>query len=147
MKYTIQSVKSEDYPELIEVWEASVRATHHFLEESDIEFYKPLILNSYFDALELKCIKNSQNQISGFSGVADHNLEMLFIHPDFRCKGIGTSLLEYSIEHQEVIKVDVNEENEQAVGFYLKFGFAIESRSDMDSSRKPYPILHLKLGK
>ncbi len=147
MKYKIQKVNPKDYPELIEVWEASVRATHHFLEEADIDFYKPLILNTYFDAVELRCIKNSKDLILGFSGVADHNLEMLFIHPDYRGKGIGKTLLEYSIEHQEVIKVDVNEDNKQAVGFYLKNGFAIVSRSELDPLGKPYPILHLKLEK
>ena len=28
---------------LVDVWEAAVRATHHFLSESDIQFFKPLV--------------------------------------------------------------------------------------------------------
>lgn len=31
----------QDYDELLTVWEASVRSTHHFLAEKDIQFYKP----------------------------------------------------------------------------------------------------------
>lgn len=29
----------QDYDELLTVWEASVRSTHHFLAEKDIQFY------------------------------------------------------------------------------------------------------------
>lgn len=38
----------QDYDELLTVWEASVRSTHHFLAEKDIQFYKPLIREQYF---------------------------------------------------------------------------------------------------
>jgi len=45
----------------------------------------------------------------------------------------------------DVLKVDVNEQNDQALGFYKGNGFKVISRSEMDSSGKPYPILHLEL--
>ena len=35
----------DEYAEIVEVWEVSVRATHDFLSEDDIQFFKPLILN------------------------------------------------------------------------------------------------------
>ena len=41
----------QDYDELLTVWEASVRSTHHFLAEKDIQFYKPLIREQYFLAV------------------------------------------------------------------------------------------------
>ena len=37
----------QDYDELLTVWEASVRSTHHFLAEKDIQFYKPLIRRNF----------------------------------------------------------------------------------------------------
>jgi putative acetyltransferase len=145
MKYKIDDIKKTEYNEIVNIWEASVRATHHFLKEEDIQFFKPLILNTYLDAVELKCVRNEENKIIGFLGVAEQNLEMLFIHPDFRGKQIGKTLLNFSIEKMNVKKVDVNEQNEQAVGFYKKCGFEISSRSELDSSGKPYPTLHMKL--
>lgn len=141
----IDNVYKEEYEEIVELWEASVRATHHFLQEEDIEYFRPLILNSYLDVVELKCIRNKENKILGFLGVADQNLEMLFIHPDFRGKGIGKILLDYSIKKLKVTKVDVNEQNEQAVGFYKYSGFEVIKRSELDSSGKPYPTLHMEL--
>jgi len=145
MDYKIDNINKSEYNEVVAVWEASVRATHHFLKEEDIQYFKPLILNTYLDAVKLKCAKNNKGKIIGFLGVANQNLEMLFIHPDYRGKQIGKALLEYSITKMDVQKVDVNEQNEQAVGFYKKHGFKTSSRSELDSTGKPYPILHLEL--
>jgi len=39
----------------------------------------------------------------------------------------------------------VNEQNEQAVGVYLRLGFKIVGRSPLDGTGKPYPILHMQL--
>jgi putative acetyltransferase len=145
MKYKIGNIKKIDYNEVVNLWEASVRATHHFLKEEDIQYYKPLILNTYLDAVELKCVRNEEGKIIGFLGVADQNLEMLFIHPDYRGKLIGKTLLNFLVEKMNVRKVDVNEQNEQAVVFYTKCGFETASRSELDSSGKPYPTLHMEL--
>lgn len=147
LHYKIDKIKKEEYQEVINVWEASVRATHHFLKEADIEYFRPLILNTYLDAVDLRCVRNEKGEIIGFSGVADGNLEMLFINPAERGKGIGKALLGYSIIEQKVIKVDVNEDNKQAVGFYEKFGFKTYERSELDASGKPYPTLHMRLDK
>lgn len=140
--WKIDNINKNEYKEVVKLWEASVRATHDFLKEEDIEFFKPLILNTYLDAVQLKCIRIN-NKIIGFLGVADHNLEMLFIHPEFIGKRIGKTLLEYAIENLNVTNVDVNEQNKQAVEFYKHCGFEIIGHSELDASGKPYPILHL----
>lgn len=145
MNYQVEEIKESEYQEVVDVWELSVRGTHHFLKEEDIAYFKPLILNTYLDAVELRCVKNKNGEIIGFSGVAETNLEMLFIHPDERGNGIGKQLLVYAINGQGVTKVDVNEDNEQALGFYERFGFKAYSRSALDGTGKPYPILHMQL--
>jgi hypothetical protein len=63
---SISSVGPEDYARVVEVWEASVRATHHF---------------------------------------------------------------------------------DQALGFYLRLGFEVVGRSELDSNGKPYPLLHMRLAR
>jgi putative acetyltransferase len=147
MTHYIDIVDKAEFPEVVEVWEASVRATHYFLKEEDIEHYKPLILNEYLNAVQLRCKRDHEKQIIGFLGTAEGNLEMLFIHPDYLRKGLGKSLLVYSINHMDVNKVDVNEQNQQAVEFYRHSGFTTVGRSELDASGKPYPILHMELKK
>lgn len=139
----IQIATKEDFPILIEIWERSVRATHDFLPEAEINELKPLILNEYFQHVLLH--KYTQdNQIIGFIGTSPDNIEMLFIEPNFRGQGIGKALTLFVIEKLNIHKVDVNEQNPQAVGFYQKLDFEVISRSELDGQGKAYPLLHLK---
>lgn len=142
----IQKVNKSEYQELISVWESSVKATHDFLKPEDFTFYKELIPN-FFDNISLNCIKNDQQQIIGFIGTHDENLEMLFVTADQIGKGIGKKLLLYAIEELKISKVDVNKDNQTATAFYKHFGFEVKSTSDLDGCGKPYPILHLELTK
>lgn len=137
--------REKDYPELIAVWEASVRATHDFLSEEDIQALRPLIREQYFDAVELYCVRDERGAIQGFCGVAQGNLEMLFVAPESRGRGIGTALCRHAVDHLGVSRVDVNEQNPQALGFYEHFGFKIIGRSPLDGQGNPFPLLHLAL--
>lgn len=142
--YSMSPLEKSDYQEMIEVWEASVRATHDFLPESRILELKPLILDQYFDAVQLFGVK-ADGKILGFLGTNEADVEMLFIHPEARGKGVGKTLLLHAIEDLHCTKVDVNEQNKQAVDFYLYMGFQIAGRSPLDGQGEPYPILHLSL--
>ena len=128
----IENASKDDYLVLIEIWEKSVRATHDFLPEENIKSLKPLILEHYFDAVDLRVVKNDSDNIIGFIGVAEANVEMLFIAPAFRNSGVGSLLLKNAIEHQSASKVDVNEQNPDAVGFYKHLGFKVIGRSPLD---------------
>lgn len=142
----ICDVEIEDYAQLIDIWERSVRATHHFLSEADLRAIKENILTNYFSAVTLKCIKNSDNEITGFSGISGQKLEMLFVSPAYHGQGVGSCLCRYAIKSQGVSLVDVNEQNTPALKFYEKIGFKQLSRSPVDGEGRPYPILHLSLG-
>ncbi|MBS4685770.1 acetyltransferase [Aeromonas sobria] len=141
----IVPVSRADYPALIKLWEASVRATHHFLPQAEILALKPLILEHYFDAVTLHCARTEEGSIAGFSGLHEGKLEMLFVAPEARGGGVGRLLVEHAIDQGGVTQVDVNEQNEQAVGFYLKMGFTVTGRSPLDGQGKPYPLLHMAL--
>lgn len=141
----IDTATRADYPALIALWEASVRATHHFLPEAEIMALRPLILEHYFDAMTLHCTRTEEGLIAGFSGVHEGKLEMLFVAPEARGSGVGRLLVAHAIELGGATQVDVNEQNEQAVGFYLKMGFTVTGRSPLDGQGKPYPLLHMAL--
>ena len=145
MPVSIDIVHEREFAEVVALWEASVRATHRFLSEEDIQYFKPLIYNQYLHAVNLVCARDENNRIRAFLGVANGKIEMLFVHPSAFSKGIGKKLARYAIEKLKATKVDVNEDNPQAVGFYQHLGFRTISRSPLDSLGKPFPILHMEL--
>lgn len=140
----IEQAKTRDHPTLISLWEASVRTTHHFLPEAEIDALKPLILEHYFAAVDLVCARDDTG-IAGFCGVHDGNIEMLFLAPEARGRGIGRLLVAHAISRQGATRVDVNEQNVQALGFYQRMGFVVTGRSPLDGQGKPYPLLHMVL--
>ena len=140
----IQPATGTQYPELIKLWEKSVRATHDFITEADIQHYKPLILEQYFDQLDLFC-KTENNEIQGFIGLEGQLIQMLFIDPSVRGLGIGKALVDFAVQTYGANMVDVNEQNNQAVGFYSHIGFKTVERFDQDAAGKPYPILSMQL--
>ena len=83
---------------------------------------------------------------AGFLGMEAEGIEMLFVHADFRGQGIGSSLMREALS-RDTCRVDVNEQNPQALGFYRRFGFEVVARDDVDSLGLPYPILHCELKK
>lgn len=138
-------VESKDFPRVLEVWEASVRATHTFVSEADIQFFIPLVRESLPQSPGLFCVRDEQGLVAGFTSVADGEVEALFIHPDWRGHGAGKRLLNYAVNTLGATRLDVNEQNEQAVGFYLHMGFKVAGRSPVDDFGKPYPLLHMRL--
>ncbi|MCK7559253.1 GNAT family N-acetyltransferase [Chitinophaga sedimenti] len=138
----IRKATTADYPEIMRVWESSVLATHHFLAKTDFEYFKSIIPGEVLPSLTLYVI--GEDRIAGVLGIAGDTTEMLFIEAESRGKGYGTLLAQFAIELQ-IKKVDVNEQNEQAVGFYRKMGFVQVGRSDVDGLGKPYPLLHFSI--
>lgn len=143
-KSIIVAAGRKDYENLIAVWESSVRATHHFLSEKDVIKYRSLILNEYFDQVRLYAVK-VEEEVMGFLGINKKTIQMLFIHPHVRGKGLGKRLIDFAKKEHDAYIVDVNEQNEQAVGFYEKLGFVTVERSEIDAAGKPFPILSMAL--
>ncbi|WP_018692772.1 GNAT family N-acetyltransferase [Algicola sagamiensis] len=140
----IQRAVPADYPELLAVWEDSVRATHEFVSEKDIQTFKKIIPEQGFPAVTLYYVQNESKEILGFIGIAGESIEMLFVRNQARGKGIGMYLLLDALENHGCRCVDVNEQNQQAIGFYQHLGFEVISRSPTDGMGKPYPILHMQ---
>lgn len=144
MAHPIRIATSEDYPRIMEIWESAVKATHDFLSEEDFNYFKKVIPEDYLPNLNVFLISEN-SEAKGFASVAEGNLEMLFIHNNARGKGFGKELFQFMKEKTDCTKVDVNEQNPQAVRFYEKMGFRQTGRSEKDGSGKNYPIIHMSL--
>ena len=144
MEHQIRLATPDDYPEIMDIWESAVKATHHFLSEEDFNYFKEAIPKDYLPHLEVYLITEN-NKAKGFASAAGTNLEMLFIHHEARGKGFGKELYQFMKEKTQLTKVHVNEQNLQAIGFYKKMGFTPNGRSEKDGSGKPNPIIHMTL--
>lgn len=143
---------SKEVDEIMEVWESSVRATHHFLDEENIRRLKNDIRNEYLRAVELFVARERKEDVAGkplpgkgkilaFLGLSPEKIEMLFVSAGLRGKGIGKQLTLFAIREKGISKVDVNEQNEQALGFYQFMGFKVIARSEVDSQGNSFPLL------
>lgn len=140
---TIRSARPSDKNRLVEIWLASVRATHTFLSEQEIQELLPLVKEKALPSLELWVLLSGE-EIIGFAGLSDNNLEALFLHPEHFEKGGGTMLVDHARQLKGSLVVDVNEQNPDAVEFYKSVGFEVVGRSKTDSGGRPYPILHMR---
>lgn len=82
---------------------------------------------------------------AAFMGVEGQRLEMLFILPAERGKGLGKMLLQCGIRDYAVNELAVNEQNPLAKGFYEHMGFQVYKRTKLDEQGNPYPLLYMKL--
>lgn len=145
IKYeTIFPAGSSLYTELREVWEKSVHATHHFLGETDFRFYQSEI-EKQFSAVNIFCTRDTEGRVTAFVALSEEKIEMLFVHPNYHHKGLGSRLTDFAIRRFGICKVDVNEQNTSALAFYKRQGFVVMGRDAFDDAGRPYPILHLSL--
>lgn len=145
MAIKIIPASAEDYPVLIQIWEESVRATHDFLTETHIATLRRQIQDIYMPQLPLWVATNEAGTIQGFIACLEKRIEMLFVSPQSRGSGVGKLLINYAITELSANEVDVNEQNPQALGFYLHMGFESVGRSEQDGEGNPFPLLHLRL--
>ena len=146
MDMHVRPARIEDRERLLELWERSVRATHHFLEDSDVVALRPLVAEELAsDAVDWWVLVSATEALIGFLGFARDAIEALFIDPDHYGQGGGKLLVAHAQSlGAGALAVDVNEQNEVALRFYKALGFSVVGRSPMDAGGRPFPILHMK---
>lgn len=143
----IRAATPDDFPALADLWERSVRATHDFLTEDDIVFFRTVVEGAAL--AQCTCyLAEQEDRITGFIGVDDAHIDMLFVNPDDFRRGTGRALLEHAMGLNTLLpyvplSVDVNEQNHGARIFYERMGFVVKGRSAVDGFGKSFPILHL----
>jgi putative acetyltransferase len=141
----VRPARHDDRPRMLELWERSVRATHHFLEEEDVEMLRPLVAQELATDTVDWWVLLADEFIFGFLGFAHAAIEALFIDPGHHRQGAGRTLVEHADAMAGgALNVDVNEQNAGALKFYEALGFSVIGRSPTDSAGRPFPIVHMR---
>ena len=142
----MRRAKEAEHAALVMLWERSVRATHHFLAETDIVHLRPLVAEYFADsATDVWVLTDEKDVPIGFLGLAGDSIAALFMDPTHQGQGGGRRLVSHAQELRGgALTVDVNEQNVRACGFYEALGFAVVGRSPVDAMGRPFPLLHMR---
>jgi putative acetyltransferase len=141
----IRAAGPRDHEALLALWLASVRATHRFLNEAEIQALLPSV-SAYLGSPghPVRVLYEGRVPI-GFMGLDGSSIASLFIAPSWMRQGGGRALLAHArASTTDRLSVDVNEENVEALAFYRASGFSIVGRSPIDDQGGPHPLLHLR---
>lgn len=141
----IRPVRPTEHDDLVEIWLRSVRATHTFLTEPEIEALLPDTTAALAPGgvLELWILADDDDRAVGFMGLVDAEVAALFLDPSIRRQGGGRRLIEHAERLRGSLTVEVNEQNPEAVAFYEAMGFRTVERTPLDDAGRPYPILRM----
>ncbi|WP_299010122.1 acetyltransferase [uncultured Caulobacter sp.] len=137
--------RPEDGPRVVEIWAAAVDATHDFLSPEDRAAIGREV-EAFLPSAPLTVAVDRRDRPVGFMLIDGSHMEALFIDPEHRDAGVGRMLIEYALAVHPILTTDVNEQNDQAVGFYRHMGFEPTGWSATDGQGRAYPLIHLRFG-
>ena len=142
MVISIRRSRHDEGEKLVAIWRRSVDATHDFLsKEYRVEL--ETLVSSFLPEAPLWVAVTEKDEPIAFMLLTGEHMDALFVDPMVRGCGVGKLLIEHALTLAPKLTTNVNEQNEQAVGFYKKMGFKVTGRSETDDLGKPYPLLNL----
>ncbi|ELN2739106.1 acetyltransferase [Pluralibacter gergoviae] len=142
MVIKIRRSRHEEGKQLIAIWCRSVDATHDFLSGAYRAELEDLV-SAFLPEAPLWVAVTEKDEPVAFMLLTGEHMDALFVDPAVRGRGVDKLLIEHALTLAPRLTTDVNEQNEQAVGFYRKMGFKVTGRSETDDLGKPYPLLNL----
>ncbi|HCM8160778.1 TPA: acetyltransferase [Klebsiella pneumoniae] len=142
MVINIRRSRPDEGDKLTAIWCRSVDATHDFLTKAYRKELEEMV-RAFLPEAPLWVAVNTEDQPIAFMLLTGDHMDALFVDPDVRDCGVGKLLIEHALSLTPKLTTNVNEQNEQAVGFYQKMGFRVTGRSETDDLGQPYPLLNL----
>lgn len=140
----IRNSRPSDGQRLVSIWRSAVDATHDFVDPADLEAIDREV-QAFLPECPVWLAVDEADEGIGFMGLSGSRMESLFIDASYRGIGVGRQLVEFALASNSMLTTEVNEQNEQAVGFYRHLGFEVTGRTPTDEEGRPYPLLHLRL--
>ena len=129
----------------MQIWRDAVDATHHFLSPEDRVSIGASV-QDFLPGAPLWLAVDDDDRAIAFMGLSDGHIDALFVDPARHGTGVGRAWVDHAVRlHGGELSVDVNEQNEQAIGFYRRLGFLEAARLPTDDQGRPYPLIQMRL--
>lgn len=126
----IREFKISDVNKVMSIWLDSNIDAHSFVPagywRDNFEYAEKQIKNAEIYVYE-KC-----GETAGFIGLSGNYIEGLFVKKEYRSLGIGTALIDFVKHKKKELSLNVYCQNEKAVKFYIKNGFEIKEKLDLN---------------
>lgn len=135
----IRKLKNIDIDKLMDIWlESTVRA-HSFISREYWESNYKVVKDVYMPISDT-FVYEEDGEIRGFISIINNEfIGALFVDVKFQGMGIGSKLIDYSIEKYKKLTLAVYKENQKSVEFYTRKGFKIiEEGLNEDSGHTEY---------
>jgi putative acetyltransferase len=142
--FSLRQSTGDDIAAIHALWRRSVEATHNFLTAEHLQIISDIVREIYLPSTTFLLAVDESDRPIAFLGGDPGTIDALFVDPDWFGKGVGRVLLAEALKRAVVTRLDVNEANAQARGFYERMGFVAVGRSELDSSGMPYPLIHME---
>lgn len=125
----IMRVSDSDFPIAVNVYRESWRESHRdvctpeFLENRDYAGYLMRIQKDLFGIYDPELV--------GVFSLVGNNFGNLYIHPKHWRNGYGTACVQYAMEQNSKLFLNVLSSNTKAIGLYLKMGFRFTGNDTM----------------
>ena len=133
---------AEEHDRVHAIWRRAVDATHGFLSPEDRQTIEAEVAE--FLPQAPMWVAECNGELQGFMVLHDGMIEALFVDPDWHGRGVGSGLIAHALAIEPRVKVDANEQADNAVPFYEARGFERIGRSDHDDQGRPYPLIHFR---
>lgn len=110
--------------QLVKVWKGSVKETHTFLSDEEINHIQEYVPQALREVPHLMIIEDDHGFPCAFMGINEHKLEMLFVSPEARGRGLGKKLIETGIREYSVNELGVNEQKSSGESVLRTYGIS-----------------------
>lgn len=137
----IRKFELKDIDEVMSIWLNTNISAHIFIDklhwENAYDTVKSLLpLSDLF-------VWTDSNTIKAFVGITDNSyIAGLFVDVHYQSQGIGKQLLAYAKSQYSKLELDVFAENDGAIRFYQRNGFAVtQTKMNFDFNHEEYHMV------
>ena len=140
MQDMIKKAGVSDWPDLMMIFDRSLRSTDNLSDDDWKKLYERVITYSYPNFDTYIYVKDGQS-VAYISYWKEKKLiKMLYVLPQCTNQGIGQKLIKHVIDaYHEPMTIGVKAGNDVAMHIYKKFGFEIIKEEEYDASGIYYP--------